>query len=114
MIDIRLNEIFKNNFFDGLLREEFLTIDTKHFIERVFSSNDLIIEQDTTGDVMYLITSGEVLITKVVLDTEIELARQKKGCFFGEMALFDNQLRSANVKAITDVKTYEISSALFF
>lgn len=114
MLDVRLNNIFENKFFKGLKREEFLEINTDLMVERKFNSGKLIIEQDKAGNVMYLIISGEVLITKVVADNEIELARRKDGDYFGEMALFDNQPRSANVKAITDVLLYEICTKSFF
>ena len=114
MNDLRLNEIFKNKFFDGLQRDEFLNINTDQFVEKHFNPKELIIEQDTPGDVMYLIASGEVLITKVIGDSEIELAKRYKGDYIGEMALFDNQPRSANVKALTHLKLYEINNEQFF
>lgn len=114
MFDNRLDEIFKNKFFDGLNKDEFLTINTDLFIEKNFNADEMIIQQDTFGKAMYIISSGEVLISKVVSGCEIELARRGAGEYIGEMALFDNQLRSANVVAVTDVKAYEIDTILFF
>lgn len=50
-------------------------------------------------DAMYIIKSGSFAITKTKGNTEIVLAEISAGAMVGEMALFDNKPRSANVKA---------------
>ncbi|KYG63844.1 porin [Bdellovibrio bacteriovorus] len=50
-------------------------------------------------DAMYIIKSGSFAITKTKGNTEIVLAEINAGAMVGEMALFDNKPRSANVKA---------------
>ena len=59
----------------------------------------------TTGDLFYIIRSGEVRITKDK-DTggEEEVARYGKGRYFGEIALIKEDVRMANVYALGIVK----------
>ncbi|NUN04957.1 MAG: cyclic nucleotide-binding domain-containing protein [Bdellovibrio sp.] len=50
-------------------------------------------------DAMYIIKTGSFAITKTKGNSEIVLAEINAGAMVGEMALFDNKPRSANVKA---------------
>ncbi len=56
-------------------------------------------EGSVVGHVMYLILSGEVEILKRDPGgNQVLLATLKRGEFFGEMSLFDNQKRSATAR----------------
>lgn len=114
MLDKKLNDIFENHFFDGIKKEDLINVDIGLFKEKIYKSGEVLIKQDTKGDFMYLIVTGEVIISKGILSSEIELARRCNGDYVGEMALFDGQLRSANVTASTDVHGYIIDVDLFF
>lgn len=50
-------------------------------------------------DAMYIVKSGTLAVTKTKGNSEIVLAEISTGSMVGEMALFDNKPRSANVKA---------------
>ena len=58
-----------------------------------------IIREGSVGLHMYLIIDGEVVVTKQGRDGDVELARLGPADSFGEMALADNEVRSANVTA---------------
>ena len=53
---------------------------------------------------MYVIQSGEVEIIKNKDGNEIRIAVRKSGDFFGEMALFSREVRSATVKALGEAR----------
>lgn len=76
---------------------------------RTFTPGAEIVVEGTFGHTFYLIESGTVLVYKVLDDEVIELARRRAGTFFGEMALIQDQPRSATVQAETDVTAIEIS-----
>ncbi len=114
MLEKKFYEIYKNHFFDGLIEGELKTVDLNLFKEETFRTGEMLIKQDTAGDFMFLIVTGEVVISKVIASSEIELARRQSGDYVGEMALFDGQLRSANVVASSDVSGYIIDVDLFF
>ncbi|MES3038754.1 MAG: cyclic nucleotide-binding domain-containing protein [Bdellovibrionota bacterium] len=50
-------------------------------------------------DAMYILKSGELVVTKTKGNSEVTLADLTPGAMVGEMALFDMKPRSANVKA---------------
>lgn len=114
VLEKKFHEIYKNHFFDGLIEDELRSVDLNLFKEKTYKTGELLIKQDTAGNFMFLIVTGEVVISKVIDASEIELARRKSGDYVGEMALFDGQLRSANVVASSDVNGYIIDVDLFF
>ena len=67
---------------------------------RLYEHGDYIVRQGETGYCMYVIQEGSVEIILEEEGEEILLARRKTGDFFGEMALFDRDVRSASVRAL--------------
>jgi CRP/FNR family cyclic AMP-dependent transcriptional regulator len=53
-------------------------------------------------DAMYVVKSGKFAVVKTKQNSEIVLAEIGPGAMVGEMAFFDNEPRSASVKAIKD------------
>jgi len=61
-----------------------------------------IIRQGEEGEKFYIITEGSVKVyTKDIAGSEREIATLARGDFFGEVALFENSLRTATVRAET-------------
>jgi len=72
---------------------------------RNYLSDEIIFFQGDPGIGLYIIRDGEVIINRESDDGEkITLAIIGKGDFFGELALIDNDKRSASAIAKTDVK----------
>ncbi len=60
---------------------------------------EIIMREGQYGDTMYLITRGEVSVIKNMGEmNEVELDRIKAGDYFGEMALFEDTVRSGSIK----------------
>lgn len=71
--------------------------------ERRFPKGTIIVSQGDPGDALYLIGSGQVKVALFAEDgREVILAVHSGGGFFGEMALLDDEPRSAHVIAMTD------------
>jgi len=66
---------------------------------RVYEDGEQIIQQGEAGDCMYVIQSGTVEVLQQVKGKEIHLAVLEKDDFFGEMTLFEKEVRSATVRA---------------
>jgi len=80
------------------------------FKERIFDQKEIIFEEESIGNTMMIIASGEVRVSqKANQDNEEALVILKKGDVFGEMALLDDLPRSATIIAHTSVITLEIS-----
>jgi CRP-like cAMP-binding protein len=84
------------------------------FEEKVFSEGETIFEEDSAGNSMMLITSGEVRVSQRA-DSNMEeaLIILKTGEIFGEMALIDDLPRSATVIAHTNAIIFEINRSDF-
>ncbi len=78
-----------------------------------YKDGSIIFAEDSVGKEMYIIISGKVKIIKEKDTVETILATLEEGEFFGEMSLFDNNPRSATVKAIGNVKLLEINQKNF-
>jgi CRP/FNR family cyclic AMP-dependent transcriptional regulator len=64
-----------------------------------FDDGETIFRQGDRGDCMYVIQAGSVLVIREVHDREVILAQLEAGDFFGEMALFAKEPRSATIRA---------------
>jgi CRP-like cAMP-binding protein len=67
-----------------------------------FSPGAHIVKEGNIGAHMYIILSGDARVLKSGREGEVELARLTAADSFGEMALADNEARSASVIAETD------------
>jgi len=77
--------------------------------EKTVKKDDLVFDEDSKGDSMYVIKSGAVKILKKVKNQENTIAVLNPGEFFGEMALLDGLPRSAAVRATGDAELFMIS-----
>jgi len=74
-----------------------------------FSDREVIVRQGASGDSMYVVQSGKVEVVHTGEDgQDHQLATLKAGEFFGEMAIFENEVRSATVRAIGDARVLEV------
>jgi CRP-like cAMP-binding protein len=73
----------------------------------------VVVRQGEPGDAMYLIMSGELRARTMIGGQETILTTFGAGDFFGEMALFDQGPRSADVVANVDSTLLRMSAAAF-
>lgn len=79
--------------------------------EVTFKEGDEIVRENDVGDSLYIIKEGSVGIIKAVNGKQtVKLADCAQGDCFGEMALFNAELRSASVKAQQRCVLYCIKS----
>ena len=68
--------------------------------EKAFSANQVIFREGENAHEMYVVLEGRVMISKFIPGAgEEALAFLERGGYFGEMALIDNEPRSADAKA---------------
>ncbi|MBZ5515254.1 MAG: cyclic nucleotide-binding domain-containing protein [Acidobacteriia bacterium] len=68
-----------------------------------FRDGEVIVQQGDTGDCMYVVQKGKVEVLTAKGGADLRLAVLGEGDFFGEMALFEREVRSATVRALGDV-----------
>jgi CRP/FNR family cyclic AMP-dependent transcriptional regulator len=72
---------------------------SKGELGKVFADGEYIIRQGEVADCMYVIQEGEVEVLAGEDGQEVRLAVRGPGEFIGEMAVFERQVRSADVRA---------------
>jgi CRP-like cAMP-binding protein len=74
-------------------------------VVRDFKAGDVIVREGELGVAFYIVAKGHVEVVKGLgSGNEQVVARLGPGEFFGEMALFDNQVRSHSVRAVEDTE----------
>ncbi len=114
---------YSENFIATLLKRLELFSDLEHsallklselFKERIFKEGEIIFDEESIGNSMMIITSGEVRISqKSDPNNEEALIVLKKGDLFGEMGLLEDLPRSATVISHTNVVILEIKRDSF-
>ena len=83
-------------------------------IERRIPKGHTIVEEGLSGDYMYILSEGQVKVTKLSGDgREKILQLLGPGDFFGEMSLLDNSVRSASVKTLSETRILALSRSDF-
>jgi len=80
---------------------------------KVYRAGEIIVRQGDVGDCMYVIQSGKVEVIREHEGKELRLAQLGEGDFFGEMALFEKDVRSATVRPLGDVRVLTVDRKMF-
>lgn len=64
-----------------------------------WADGEVIVRQGEVGNCMYVVQAGEVEVVRETGEEEVRLAVLGAGDFFGEMSLFEREVRSATVRA---------------
>jgi len=76
---------------------------------KVYQDGEIIIRQGLTGESMYVVQGGTVeVVQQSESGEEQHLAYLNAGDFFGEMAVFEKEVRSATVRAHGEARVLKI------
>ncbi|MGK2877370.1 MAG: Crp/Fnr family transcriptional regulator [Solirubrobacterales bacterium] len=96
----------------------FETLNTRELAELVavavprnFQRGEVIFQEGTQGDVMYVIRKGRILIKREHAGGRtIALSEMGPGDLFGELAIFDKEARSATAECIENTNVVALTS----
>lgn len=98
-----LQEVLKSMPPFNKLRSKYLKVIMKLMHNRVYQPNEYIFYQGDPGIGLYIIQEGEVLISQTTEDKgDHKFATLKRGDFFGELAMLDNEVRSASAVSLKE------------
>ncbi len=80
---------------------------------RIYRDREIIVKQGDVGDCMYVIQEGRVEIVVEKDGQEIIIADRGEGEFFGEMAIFEREVRMATVRALGEARILTIDERNF-
>jgi CRP/FNR family transcriptional regulator len=75
---------------------------------KLYRDTEIIIKQGEPGDCMYVVQQGLVEIIRETDQGDVHLALRGEGEFFGEMAIFEREVRSATVRALGEARVLTI------
>jgi len=67
---------------------------------RLYEDGEIVVREGEVGDCMYVIEEGQVQVSVQRNGREFPLRTLGSGEILGEMAIFENEVRSATVKAV--------------
>jgi len=79
-----------------------------------YKDGDTIIKQGSVGHCLYVIQEGKVEIIHEEGSNEVKIAELGETEFFGEMGLFEKDVRSCTVRALGDAKVMTIDKRNFY
>ena len=101
-----VNALKASKLFSGMLVAELQTLEQTAQLN-AYKAGRHIFQEGEQGDGLYIIVQGKVAITKLIGQNErCLLAELGPGDFFGEMAVLDDQPRSATATAKEDSQVY--------
>jgi CRP-like cAMP-binding protein len=81
---------------------------------KVFKDGDLIVRQGDVGDCMFTLQEGQLeVLVQHEGRGEMRVAVMEKGAIFGEMAIFEKEVRSATVRAVGEARVLTIDRKSF-
>ena len=89
--------------FSELPRKDLARI-AKVTVKREYKKGDIIVREGDLGIAFYVVSKGHAEAFHTENGKEQVVAKWGPGGFFGEMALFDNQVRSLSVRAAEDAE----------
>jgi signal transduction histidine kinase len=95
------------------LPPELLTEVARHARRLSAPAGQLVMQEGTAGDGLYLLVDGELEVTRRCGDQEVVLAVFGSGAVVGEMSLVEHHPRSASVRAVRDSELLVIEPAEF-
>ena len=81
-------------------------------VGKVYQDGEIIVRQGEVGNCMYVIQSGKAEVVEEVNGKTVPLAVLRENDFFGEMAIFENQVRSATVRALGTVRVLTVDKKI--
>jgi CRP-like cAMP-binding protein len=101
-------QLKKIDWFDEL-PDEMLTALAKKVHKRILSKGEILFRKGDVGDSLFVINSGWVkVVTKDTQGSDVVLNQVGAGEIIGEMALLDNEPRSAGVVALEETAVLEL------
>lgn len=89
-------------------------MDNSGALGRIYADGETVVQQGEAGDCMYTLQEGrlEVLANRDGRG-ETRIGVMEKGAIFGEMAIFEREVRSATVRALGEARVLTIDRKSF-
>jgi CRP/FNR family transcriptional regulator len=86
---------------------------SNNLLGKVYQDGEVIFRKGDAGDSMFIIQEGQVEVLDELEGQEVRLAVSGAGEVIGEMAIFEQQTRSATVRALGNARVLTIDEKTF-
>jgi len=80
---------------------------------KTYEHGQVIVQQGETGDCMFAIQEGRLEVIKDGPRGEVRVATLEPGDIFGEMAIFEREVRSATVRSMGHARVLTVDKKTF-
>lgn len=80
---------------------------------RTYANGEIIVREGETGECMFAIQKGQLEVLRTARRGEVRLGIMGEGDIFGEMAIFEGEVRSATVRALGEARVLTIDRRTF-
>ena len=80
---------------------------------KLYADGELIVRQGEVGNCMYVVQSGKLEVLREEHDGIVRIGIMEVGEFFGEMSIFEHEVRSASVRALGEARVMSIDKRTF-
>ena len=80
---------------------------------RLYADGEAVVREGEIGDCMFALQTGRLEVLRTGKGGEVRLGTLKAGDVFGEMAIFESEVRSATVRALGEARVLTIDRRTF-
>jgi len=81
---------------------------------KIYKDDEVVVKQGEMGNCMYAVQEGRLAVMKEHKGRPaVQIAELHQGEIFGEMAIFEQEIRSATVKAIGEARVLTVDKKTF-
>jgi CRP/FNR family cyclic AMP-dependent transcriptional regulator len=80
---------------------------------REYQEGEIVFRQGSEGNCMYVILEGQVEVVSESNGHSVRVAVLNKGDFFGEMAIFQKEARTATIRTLTNARLLTVDKKAF-
>ena len=81
---------------------------------KIYNNGEAIIQQGRPGECFYVVQSGRCEAVQNSEHGEQHLAYLEAGDFFGEMAIFEKEVRSATIRAVGEARVLKVDKKTLY
>lgn len=86
----------------------------KGALGKIYADGEVIIEQGREGKCFYVVQSGRVEVVQTSEHGERRLTFLETGDSFGEMAIFEKEVRSATIRAVGEARVLRVDQKTLY
>jgi CRP-like cAMP-binding protein len=86
---------------------------TEGALGKVYASGEHVVRQGDKGDCMYVVQAGKLEVMREEHDGQVRIGIMNAGDIFGEMSIFEREVRSATVRALGEARVLTIDKKTF-